>query len=119
MKLDTGSVQTLRGTDAFVRSQTLLKMSISHLVKGVYFKRKEFAPLSFKVDPFSEGVCDQQRKWDIKKVASFWKSGKNLPSVSIPPDSKAQKQWSPIFIILPEKQVSMLVSHYRLAHAWL
>ena len=58
--------------------------------KGVYSKRKEFAPLGSKffpfwVDPFSEGAwCARKQAGSHKNDLPCQKMAKNLPSVSSP-----------------------------------
>ena len=54
--------------------------------KGVYSKRKEFAPreskfFSFEVDPFSEDAFGAGKQTEIVSLANM---AENLPSASIP-----------------------------------
>ena len=57
--------------------------------KGVYSKRKEFAPFGskffpFRVDPFQKGIGMQGSKQELPKVVYLVKMAKSLPSVWSP-----------------------------------
>ena len=52
---------TFKGTSYILRGGNYIKVVFASLLKGVYSKRKEFAPpgskfFSFRIDPFSEGT---------------------------------------------------------------
>ena len=65
---------TFRGNDS-------VKIDFAPSCKGVYSKRKEFAPrgskfFPFRVDPFLEGLDVQKRKQEVTKVVSLVKNDK-------------------------------------------
>ena len=75
--------------DTLSGERTLVKDFFDNLLKGVYSKRKEFAPkgskfFPFRVDPFSEKIGEQESKQDVTKLSPLQTVAENLPGVLYP-----------------------------------